>query len=65
MDGFETARQIRKIPERQDLILVALSGWGRDEDRRRSAEAGFDHHFVKPMEVDAIENLLASLPTGA
>jgi hypothetical protein len=42
-----------------------LSGWGRDEDRRRSAEAGFNHHFVKPMEVDALENLLASLPTGA
>ena len=65
MNGYETARQIRKLPERQDLILVALSGWGRDEDRRHSAEAGFDHHFVKPMEVDAIENLLASLPTGA
>jgi PAS domain S-box-containing protein len=65
MNGYETARQIRKLPERQDLILVALSGWGRDEDRRHSAEAGFDHHFVKPMEVDALENLLASLPTGA
>ena len=62
MDGYETARQIRKLPEGKDLILVALSGWGRDEDRQRSKEAGFDHHCVKPMELDALETLLRSLP---
>jgi PAS domain S-box-containing protein len=65
MDGYETARRIRKLPEGQDLILVALSGWARDDDRRRSREAGFDHHFVKPIEVDALENLLAPAPVGA
>jgi CheY-like chemotaxis protein len=65
MDGYETARQIRKLPEGKNLILVALSGWGRDEDRRRTTEAGFDHHFVKPMEIDALENLLASWPPDA
>jgi len=65
MDGYETARQIRRVPAGQDLILVALSGWDRDDDRRRSAEAGFDHHFVKPIEVDGLEKLLASTPVGA
>ena len=58
MDGYETARQIRMLPEGKDIVLVALSGWGRDEDRRRAIEAGFDRHFVKPMEIDALENLL-------
>ncbi len=65
MDGYETARRIRLIPEGKDLVLVALSGWGGDNDRRRAMEAGFDHHFVKPMEFDALESLLASPPVGA
>jgi PAS domain S-box-containing protein len=65
MDGYETARRIRLLPEGKDLVLVALSGWGRDDDRRRAMEVGFDHHFVKPMEIDALENLLASAPVGA
>jgi CheY-like chemotaxis protein len=64
MDGHETARQIRNLPQGRNLNLVALSGWGRDEDRRRSSEAGFDHHFVKPLGVDALEMLLASPPVG-
>ena len=64
MDGHETARQIRNLPEGRNLNLVALSGWGRDEDRRRSSEAGFDHHFVKPLGVDVLEMLLASPPVG-
>lgn len=65
MDGYETARQIRKLPEGKDLILAVLSGWGRDEDRRCATEAGFDHHFVKPIKFDALENLLRSLPPDA
>jgi PAS domain S-box-containing protein len=64
MDGHETARQIRNLPEGHNLNLVALSGWGRDEDRLRSSEAGFDHHFVKPLGVDVLEMLLASPPVG-
>jgi PAS domain S-box-containing protein len=65
MDGYETARRIRLLPEGKDLVLVALSGWGRDDDRRCAMEAGFDHHFIKPMEFDALENLLASPPVRA
>ena len=59
MDGYETARQIRKLPEGKDLILAVLSGWGRDEDRRCATEAGFDHHFVKPIKFDALETCCA------
>ncbi len=65
MDGYETARRIRLMPEGKNLVLVALSGWGRDEDRQRTTEAGFDHHFVKPMEIGALENLLTSLSARA
>ena len=41
-------------------LLVAMTGWGQEEDRRRSREAGFDHHLVKPVEPNALEMLLAS-----
>jgi len=60
MDGCETARRIRQLPGGKNLILTALSGWGHDDIRRQTAEAGFDHHFVKPMQVKALERLLAS-----
>jgi PAS domain S-box-containing protein len=61
MDGYETARNIRKLPEGPGIVLAALSGWGRAEDRRRGADAGFDHHFVKPLDIAVLEGLLASL----
>ncbi len=60
MDGFETARRIRLHPQGRSLTLVALTGWGRQQDRRRSLEAGFDHHFVKPIDADALETLLSA-----
>jgi PAS domain S-box-containing protein len=60
MDGYETARRIRMLPEGKHLFLAALSGWGQEEDRRRSVEAGFDRHFVKPIKIDVLEELLAS-----
>jgi len=44
------------------VYLIALTGWGQDEDRRRTEEAGFDHHLVKPVELDALARLLGSLP---
>src|SRR6185295_4403299 len=47
MDGYELARQLRARPAFGRVVLVALSGYGRDEDRRQAAEAGFDHHLVK------------------
>ena len=42
------------------MMLIALSGWGRDDDRRRTSEAGFDHHLVKPLDIDALVELLAA-----
>jgi PAS domain S-box-containing protein len=61
MDGYEVARRLRGEPQLEGVILVALTGWGQEEDRRRSAEAGFDHHLVKPVEPDAVRGLLADL----
>ncbi|MCA9114605.1 MAG: response regulator [Planctomycetaceae bacterium] len=59
MDGNEAARHIRAQPWGEPMMLVALTGWGQDEDRQRTREAGFDHHLVKPAEPSAIEELLA------
>jgi CheY-like chemotaxis protein len=61
MDGHEVARQLRQKPELRDLVLVALTGWGQEEDRRRSEEAGFDHHLVKPVEPGVLKKLLLEL----
>ncbi len=61
VDGYETARRIRQLPQGKNLMLAALSGWGNVDDRRRSVEAGFDHHFVKPIDMTALESLLASV----
>lgn len=59
IDGYEVARRIRQLPEGQNVLLVAMTGWGQDEDRRRTAEAGFDHHLVKPVDPVALQSLLA------
>jgi CheY-like chemotaxis protein len=59
MDGFEVARQLRTQPEMKDALLVALTGWAQEEDRRRCFEAGFDGHLSKPMEIDALRQFLA------
>jgi len=61
LNGYEAARRIREQPNGGDVMLVALTGWGQDEDRRRSQEAGFDRHMTKPVESDVLEDLLASL----
>jgi CheY-like chemotaxis protein len=61
LSGYEVARRLREQPRFRDLLLVAQTGWGQDDDRRRSREAGFDHHLVKPIDVEAIEELLRSL----
>lgn len=58
MDGFEVARQIRQLPGGEHILLLALTGWGQEEDRRRSKEVGFDHHFVKPVDPTALQSLL-------
>jgi CheY-like chemotaxis protein len=58
VDGYETARQIRQEPWGKEMILAALTGWGQEEVKRRTKEAGFDHHFVKPVEPEEIQMLL-------
>jgi CheY-like chemotaxis protein/two-component sensor histidine kinase len=59
MNGYEVARHIRQLSCGKDLLLVALTGWGQEEDKRRALEAGFDHHLTKPVEPAALEKLLA------
>jgi CheY-like chemotaxis protein len=59
MDGYEVASRIRRDADFSDVVLIALTGWGQQQDRRRSAEAGFNHHLVKPADIGAIESLLA------
>jgi two-component system, sensor histidine kinase len=58
MDGYEVARQLRGQPATRDALLVAVTGWSQAQDRRRSREAGFDHHFAKPVDIDALTALL-------
>jgi PAS domain S-box-containing protein len=60
MDGYELARKVRQLVDGGDVMLVALSGWGQDTDRRRSRDAGFDHHLVKPVDLDVLKGILAS-----
>jgi PAS domain S-box-containing protein len=61
MSGYDVARRLRGHPALADVLLVAMTGYGSDEDRRRSAEAGFDHHLVKPVDLDELHRLLASV----
>jgi PAS domain S-box-containing protein len=61
MNGNETARALRLLPELAGTVLVAATGYGQESDRRRSRAAGFDHHWVKPIDPNAVDELLASL----
>lgn len=62
MDGYEVARRIRaRNAGRRTPVLIALTGWGQEQDRARAHEAGFDHHLVKPAEIQALNSLLATL----
>jgi signal transduction histidine kinase/CheY-like chemotaxis protein len=62
MDGYELARRLRQLPGLRQVRLAALTGYGSEEDRRRSRAAGFDHHLVKPVEREALLVLLAEVP---
>jgi len=64
MNGYEVARAIRTRFPGALTTLVALTGWGQEDDRRRAREAGFDHHLVKPAELDALQALLGSLDSA-
>ena len=59
MNGYEVARHIRKQRWGKGAALIAISGWGQEEDKRRALESGFDHHLTKPVEAIALEKLLA------
>jgi PAS domain S-box-containing protein len=61
MDGYEAAKIIRGSPWGKNLVLIATTGWALETDTRRSKDAGFDHHFVKPIDSTALIQLLASL----
>jgi CheY-like chemotaxis protein/two-component sensor histidine kinase len=61
LNGYEAARRIRRERWGKDMLLVALTGWGQEEDKRRAAEAGFDRHMTKPVDPRHVEQLLAGL----
>ena len=63
MDGYEIAERLRDSPQAARAVLVAITGYGQEEDRRRSREAGIDHHLVKPVAPDTLLKLLDSLET--
>ena len=59
IDGYDVAREIRRRPELDKTLLVAISGYGTEEDQRRSSDAGFDHHLVKPVDVEVLHAVIA------
>jgi len=63
LDGYQVAERLRQDPELDGTLLVAMTGYGQPEDRRRSHEAGIQHHFVKPVEPFVLRNLLAAVAT--
>ena len=64
MGGYEVASRLRRETCGKDAVIVAVSGYGQEEDRRRSKEAGFDHHLIKPLNHDAFISLLAAAGNG-
>lgn len=61
MDGYEVAQRIRSRPGSDAVTLIALTGWGTDEDLRLARDSGFNHHLVKPVDMDALRMLLTRL----
>ena len=58
MDGHEVARCIRALPQHADVLLIALTGWGQDQDFALSAAAGFNYHMVKPPDISRLRSIL-------
>jgi PAS domain S-box-containing protein len=65
LNGYEACRRLRELDGGGELVIIAVTGWGQEEDRARSREAGFDLHLTKPVEPLAVESLLAALPPPA
>jgi CheY-like chemotaxis protein len=64
MDGYEVAVRIRRLPGLESVVLAALTGWGQLADRQRSKQAGFDHHLVKPVDIQGLELVLDSVTSA-
>lgn len=62
MDGYEVAQRLRALPQGERIALIAITGYGQDADRRRSRDAGIDHHLVKPVAPETLRALIESLP---
>jgi DNA-binding response OmpR family regulator len=60
VDGFQIARRLRREPALGSVTLIALSGYGGDEDRQRCRDAGFDYHLVKPIEAELVQDVVAA-----
>jgi PAS domain S-box-containing protein len=65
VDGYKLARQVRATPWGRSVVLVAVTGWGQEQDRLRAVEAGFDRHLVKPISAETVDSLLRSVARGA
>jgi CheY-like chemotaxis protein len=61
LNGYGVAKQIRLEPTLQNVVLIALTGYGQDSDREAARQAGFNHHMVKPADFDKLEQILASI----
>lgn len=61
MNGYDAARHIREQSWSKNMVLISLTGWGQEEDKRRAIEAGFHYHLTKPVEPDALEKLLEAI----
>jgi CheY-like chemotaxis protein len=59
-NGYEVCRSIRQAPWGKGIRIVALTGWGQEQDRQKTRDAGFDHHLVKPVTAGALNDALAS-----
>ncbi len=64
MDGYEVARRIRETVGLEEIVLVALTGYGQEDDRRRASEAGFNHHLTKPTSLAALRHARCAILTG-
>jgi DNA-binding response OmpR family regulator len=65
LDGYEVCRRLRAQPGGEVILIVAVTGWGQEDDKRRASEAGFDLHLTKPMDPAALFDFLKSAPRRA
>jgi CheY-like chemotaxis protein len=65
LNGHEVCRRVREQPWGQNITIIALTGWGQEADRRKSHEAGFNGHLVKPVDYDELLKLLSELTNGS